>query len=1504
MEEERMKKTLSLLLAVIIIIGLVPLGTISAFAANPATVKVESVSAIPDSTVDVAISITDNPGIASMGFTLSFDESLTLVGATNGEAFSELTMTPPAQLKKTGSVTGSCRFAWLGSDNVTEDGVILNLKFKVSNDAELNKNCVIFIACEKDDVLDENRTAVPVTTQNGKVTIISYTPGDVDGNSTINMLDVLTLCQFYVDGCQYDPNGYAVNINPESGDVDANGKVNMLDVLMICQYYVDGCKYDPNGYGVILLPGKKACEHTIHHVNAKETTCTEDGNIEYWYCTKCNDYFADENGNDIITLDYTVIKTKGHNPISVDAVPATTTSSGYTAGVWCDKCETWISGHEIVEPITPDEANIGYRLWYVKGKTKDGTIEIVEDTYLQQQQIINSNPDKYTVGVGVAELKSPSVDGYDFLGWYEYPETDAKRIYSIPSTSKGDIVVYAVWSKHEYTITYLPDSAGSTLQKIAEEKFTVDKETALQVPSWPNLVWVGWSDESGNVVKSIPKGTAHDVSLTANWMSKRNQTVPNTKYSSGTPAISKIENDKDLYYAFTYEIGDIQNVPIQQVEDGIDGKGFNLVKGQTYSISKTFTQKISQGEATNVANTVSNATTKSDSWTLSEDWNKSTTFSQEHSNEVSEEQSSKAAMSLSQTDKYSLSSGIGGSKEHIDEKGNSTKVTKKDEFGVSVNVGTKSSLGANVGLGDGVGINAGKEYSANLGLDYKHSKETTTEDYEKHTDKTSTNWNINKGFETSQSMSASQEFSQSISQSIRDTYKYGETLDYGGSNSQTVSSSNTSSESRQYSSSVTYSTESGSELTVNEVLTGDAETGFYRKVLAANFKVFAVVIYDVKSGTFSTMTYSLKINDSEHLFTDYSTVSSFDDYENGVLSFEVPIFVGDYIYSVVGASDGLKIDPETGIVQNYGYIDQKTGICYKKYNQVTGEYSEPCDTDVIIPQYVVLNNKIVKIKGIAANVFSGTNITTVYLNTGIIETPNGAFEGCTSLRYITGAEISSIGKNAFKGCSSLYEMCLSDKVVHLGEGALDGVDALTIYASSPALVEAAMKSGVKHLTIDLSRMSGEIDDTLLKTPDSMTYFALIGGGNSYDNLTIESSAETTEISNITINNKKDIPLKLSSENISISYSSITSSGFVMRLETDTANIVLDGNNYFYTDSNNVALCKNINLFEKEDSLAIGRLRVNGNILICGTTTGTQYAEFDSDEHKFVYITDEMYENYFNTIKVAFDANGGNCAIQNKDVYMGSAIGELPVPKRDYYTFNGWFTEKQGGEKVSEQKVFDAGNNITLYAQWTENPLSGWIKATDMPSNAGVVNEKWTLNVVTTKTASSVKESNWTLTNTTSKWGDYGSWSSWSKTSATASDSRQVEKKTVTDQAAYTNYRYYIYRTPDGYGYGTNGYNTGSHGVCSKYDEINLSYQLPLNNSSLGTYGPYDSSMFSHAYDCYWFYGGSSSVAAKTHTEYRYRDRSLVYTYSFESSSDPTGNSNATNIVKYVQYRVK
>ena len=52
--------------------------------------------------------------------------------------------------------------------------------------------------------------------------------------------------------------------------------------------------------------------HTTTKTEARPATCTEAGNTEYWYCSGCHKYFADEAGTEETTLADTVIPATGH----------------------------------------------------------------------------------------------------------------------------------------------------------------------------------------------------------------------------------------------------------------------------------------------------------------------------------------------------------------------------------------------------------------------------------------------------------------------------------------------------------------------------------------------------------------------------------------------------------------------------------------------------------------------------------------------------------------------------------------------------------------------------------------------------------------------------------------------------------------------------------------------------------------------------------------------------------------------------------------------------------------------------------------------------------------------------------------------------------------------------------------------------------------------------------------------------------------------------------------
>lgn len=70
--------------------------------------------------------------------------------------------------------------------------------------------------------------------------------------------------------------------------------------------------------------------------------------------------------------------------------------------------------------------------------------------------------------------------------------------------------------------------------------------------------------------------------------------------------------------------------------------------------------------------------------------------------------------------------------------------------------------------------------------------------------------------------------------------------------------------------------------------------------------------------------------------------------------------------------------------------------------------------------------------------------------------------------------------------------------------------------------------------------------------------------------------------------------------------------------------------------------------------------------------------------------------------VTFDANGGSVSPASKSVIYGEKYGALPTPTREGYTFNGWYTTRSGGTKITENTKVTLLSDQILYAGWTIN----------------------------------------------------------------------------------------------------------------------------------------------------------------------------------------------------------
>lgn len=1301
------------------------------------TLSVQSQTAKPGATVDVTVDVKDNPGILGAAVSLKYDEGLTLTDATAGDAFSSLVLTKP------GKIQSPCKFVWDGQEITADDikdGTILKLSFKVSDTAKSGESYKISVSCDAGDMVDADLNAVDVKTEDGEIGISAFTPGDLNEDNKINSTDVIMMRRQIAGG-------YEQTINEKACDVNEDRRINSADVILVRRYIA-------GGYGVNLGTTTEKHTHTMKAVEAKKATCTEKGNQAYYYCTSCGKYYSDEKGLNNIKLEDTVIPAKGHVSVVDAAVAATTENTGLTEGSHCGECGAVLVKQEVVPKLENSENSITYHLYE-------------DDAYLQKQEIENTNPNTYSSETGLT-LKNISCEGYIFEGWYDGEGSNAKQVKQIAAGEKGNVDLYAHWTAREYTITF-----DSPLAKVDSIKYKVNEGATLTNPEWFGYTFMGWTDEKDNLVDKIPLGKTGNITLHANWTSKRNQTRPVKQL--GEPII--YENDKDGQYLFAYEIGQMENVPLYTIKD------FGNTSGLTISETITSSGTINESTSNSIVNSLAHSTTETTSWTLSKDWNDSLTLVKTHTDEsgkVVEDSSSKVSENSVVTVK---------GKEKTTNKNDSTV----DKTGISASIGT--SIGTEA-LGTEAKIDA--SLTAN--------QDNTTEKSKSKT------WNNSSSKQKSNSSSESSTNSTALSSKVSDTYGYNKSHSEGGSETTASSSSNTSSSSQEYATALTYSTQK-TETTSKTYSNAEAPEGYYRMVCAGTIHVFAVVGYDIASSSYYVYTYGVQ-DDDTYDFIDYSKQThSFDDYENGILPFEVPFEVNQYIDNALLRSKGLVYDSETGTVVDY-----------------TGE-----GTNVYIPDYISTDNgdgttSVVKIVGIEKDAFAGNDkLKSIKLSKHITEIPDQAFEGCSSLTSVKAEGLQTIGDKAFSGCSSLDDFTVTTNIKKLGKNAFTGAGKVTVNAKNSDIANAAITSGATKLIVNLADMEDTLANKTYDITKSTDYFELNGGNKAYKGLKISSDAKETTLNGFVFEDNKSAPIVCSSEKLNLARISAKTNGFAMILSADKTDISLYGTIKLESTSSNVVLSKDVSLTRLNANI-VGKLVLTGDYMIYGKVEGDSLLNFTS----------------------------GKLVTINEDSYNKLKYGSMD-----------------------------------------------WVLESEVPDNATIVGEKWTYDYTTKITSSNSSVAGYTLYDSSWVWGPYGGWSGWSDGNISGSDSRKVETQSVPNGYA-TQYNYIRYLSADGR---TSGPCSGVWGgkSCTNYQERGWGAQLAcVGNQYSKQIGGYFN-LYGSA-PC-WYGESTRQVVSSYKTQYRYADRSKVYTYylkkveSKESTTKVEASDSISNVKRWVQYVV-
>jgi len=204
------------------------------------------------------------------------------------------------------------------------------------------------------------------------------------------------------------------------------------------------------------------------------------------------------------------------------------------------------------------------------------------------------------------------------------------------------------------------------------------------------------------------------------------------------------------------------------------------------------------------------------------------------------------------------------------------------------------------------------------------------------------------------------------------------------------------------------------------------------------------------------------------------------------------------------------------------------------------------------------------------------------------------------------------------------------------------------------------------------------------------------------------NARQVMIINIMPNKNGNTPsqIKVSSFNVSTTQTALNASirakmnygadfsgkiGFAV-MSGGAVSMVLDSANYSISNTYNQESGRyTVNYTNASLSKLLGTNVPSGNLTLQVVTKRGTGAWTPVGETRSITIKNATYN-------VTFNASGGTVTPEIGTTSAEGKLASLPVPTRDGYTFNGWFTAVTGGTEVTTSTVFNA--NTTIYARWT------------------------------------------------------------------------------------------------------------------------------------------------------------------------------------------------------------
>ena len=170
----------------------------------------------------------------------------------------------------------------------------------------------------------------------------------------------------------------------------------------------------------------------------------------------------------------------------------------------------------------------------------------------------------------------------------------------------------------------------------------------------------------------------------------------------------------------------------------------------------------------------------------------------------------------------------------------------------------------------------------------------------------------------------------------------------------------------------------------------------------------------------------------------------------------------------MASAHDIEVKNSDGVTIYYNFIGNFTALEVTFRGGSYNHYSNEYQGNVVIPEEVTFTNRTLKVTSIGSNAFYGcSSLTSVTIPNSVTSIGDGTFYGCSKLTSVTiPNSVTSIGSWAFFDCSSLTSVTIGNSVTSIGIHAFrdcSGLTSVTI-PNSVKSIEFGAFSGCSSLT--------------------------------------------------------------------------------------------------------------------------------------------------------------------------------------------------------------------------------------------------------------------------------------------------------------------------------------------------------------------------------------------------------------------------------------------------------